>query len=159
MKKSFAQVVNELIAGRLSSAMKSEEDDVAAPTAKVAETEATVEQEPEAKGSKIVTTAEELEYFYTIRAMLQPHTPSSRVVHRDTESYFGILLDDNNRKPICRLLLTDRKKTLITFDEKKSTTRCEIQSTDDLFAYIDQLVATAKHYDEPQTKAETSESL
>lgn len=157
VKKSFAQVVNELIAGRLSSAMKSEEDDVAAPTAKAAETETTVEQEPE--GSKIVTTAEELEYFYTIRAMLQPHIPSSRVVHRDTESYFGILLDDNNRKPICRLQLTDRKKTLITFDEKKATTRHEIQSTDDLFAYIDQLVATAKHYDEPQTKADASESL
>lgn len=160
VKKSFAQVVNELIAGRLSSAMKSEEDEVAAPSVKIAESEATDAPESEAtKESKIVTTAEELEYFYTIRAMLQPHIPSSRIAHRDTESYFGILLDDNNRKPICRLQLTDRKKTLITFDENKATTRHEIQSTDDLFVYVDQLVATAKHYDEPQTKAVPPETL
>ena len=50
--------------------------------------------------SKIVTTEEEIEAFYIIRGMLAGSVDVNDIVHRDTESYFGILYKDNNRKPI-----------------------------------------------------------
>ena len=40
--------------------------------------------------------------------MLAEVTPVENITHRDTESYFGILYKDNNRKPVCRINL-DKK--------------------------------------------------
>jgi hypothetical protein len=51
----------------------------------------------------IVTTQDELEGFHIVKAIIRTIVDSKRIVARDTQSYFGILLDDNNRKPICRL--------------------------------------------------------
>lgn len=39
------------------------------------------------------------------------------VVCRDTESYFSILYQDNNRKPICRLNTDGKKMQLLIPDE------------------------------------------
>ena len=47
----------------------------------------------------IDTTFEELEGFHIVRAIVVSDVDYSRVVPRDTKSSFGILLDDNNRKP------------------------------------------------------------
>ena len=68
---------------------------------------------------KIVTTEEEIEAFYIVRGILAGTVPVEDVVHRDTESYFGILYKDNNRKPICRINLDKKNKQLLIPDENK----------------------------------------
>ena len=55
------------------------------------------------KDSGIVTTQEEIDSFLIVKAILRQSVDITRVAYRDTQSYFGILLDDNNRKPICRM--------------------------------------------------------
>ena len=68
------------------------------------------------------------------------------IVHRDTESYFGILYKDNNRKPICRINLGTKNKQLLIPDENKKFERIYIDSLNDLYKYKKQLVEVVKRY-------------
>jgi hypothetical protein len=65
---------------------------------------------------------------------------------RDTQSYCGVLLDDNNRKPICRLHFNRGQKYLGVFDLQKNETRHPIGSVDDIYGFMEQLKATAASY-------------
>ncbi|MBB4853530.1 hypothetical protein HNP40_000896 [Mycobacteroides chelonae] len=57
-----------------------------------------------------------------------------RVHHRDGKSYFAILLDNNNRKPIIRLHLNGKSvKFVTTFEGGKDGVRRDIQSVVDIY--------------------------
>ncbi|MEE0935313.1 MAG: type I restriction enzyme HsdR N-terminal domain-containing protein [Methanobrevibacter sp.] len=64
--------------------------------------------------SDIITTEEEREGFYIVRAILSEIIDTSRVTMRDRISYCGILFDDNNRYPICRLYFNDLDNMLFS---------------------------------------------
>ncbi len=74
-----------------------------------------------------------------MRRVLDP----KRVTMRDAMSYCGVPLDDNNRKPICRLHFNRAQKYIGLFGEDKSEDRVPIDSVDDIFGLADQLRATA----------------
>ena len=114
--------------------------------------------ESEGEDSRIVTTEEELEGFYAVKAALRGRVDLNRVVYRDTISYFGILLDDNNRKPICRLYFNGPKKFIAIFDENKKEIRSELSSMDALFGYADAMVRTIEQYDNPHPRRPDSAS-
>ena len=96
--------------------------------------------------SKIVTTDDEIEAFYIIRGLLASTIPVEDIVHRDTESYFGILYKDNNRKPICRINLDTKNKQLLIPDESKKFERIYIDSLNDIYKYKNRLIEVAKRY-------------
>jgi hypothetical protein len=96
---------------------------------------------------RVITTDEELEGYFIIRGILRKEVDAERIVHRDTQSYFGVLLDDNNRKPICRLHLNGGKKHIELFDKNKNGTKHEINSLDDIFNHSEHLLATIKFYE------------
>ena len=139
VKKSLTGFINDLVNQKISSALNLKESDsennaeAAAP-------------EPEEPKSKIVTTQEEIESFYIIRGILAGIVDVNDVVHRDTESYFGILYKDNNRKPICRLNFDTKRSQLYIPDENKNFTRYYIESLNDLYLYKEQLIASVKRY-------------
>lgn len=95
----------------------------------------------------IETTLEELEGYQIIRAIVCSEVPVGRIAHRDTKSYFGVLLDDNNRKPIVRLHFNTAQKYLGLFDSKKVETRQPIDSLEDIYRFADQIRATVHYYD------------
>jgi predicted type IV restriction endonuclease len=137
-KKSIQQYINDLITERLKSALKKENDD-----------EKTTQQEPvlvdTATESKVETTADELEGFMIVKTILRQKISSSRIAYRDAQSYFAILLDDNNRKTICRLYLNGGKKYFAFIDDQKKEVKNEITALDDIFNFADllhQIVAT-----------------
>ena len=70
-----------------------------------------------------------------------------RIASRDTQSYFGVLLDDNNRKPICRLHFNSNNKYLGLFDENKKETKHLLKNIDDLYNYENELLNTLKFYE------------
>ena len=72
---------------------------------------------------------------------------AKRIVHRDTQSYFGILLDDNNRKPICRLHFNRSQKYIGVFDREKKETRHPKESVDDIYGFADQLKGMVSLYE------------
>lgn len=95
---------------------------------------------------KIITTEEEIEGFYIIRSILRQSIDIKRINHRDTQSYFGVLIDDNNRKPICRLHFNRSQKYIGLFDSSKKETRHPINDIDDIYKFSDQLKSTAAFY-------------
>ena len=139
IKKSFNGFVNDIVNQKISSALNSSDDD----NKQVSEQEeATIEE----NHSKIVTTQEEMEAFYIVRAILAGMTDVENIVHRDTESYFGILFQDNNRKPICRINLDKKKKQILLPDENKNFTRYYIETLSDIYKFKDELIEITKRY-------------
>lgn len=135
VKRAFSSFVNEIVNNKISSALTPESDEP--------EEAAPVEAVPI---SKIVTTEEEIEAFYIIRGILAGTISVEDIVHRDTESYFGILYKDNNRKPICRLNLDTKNKQLLIPDENKKFERIYIESLNDIYKYKSRLIEVAKRY-------------
>lgn len=68
------------------------------------------------------------------------------IVYRDTESYFGILYKDNNRKPICRLQLSGKRMQLLIPDKDKNFERIYIDSLNDIYCHKDKLMESVKRY-------------
>ena len=142
VKKSITSLINDNIAERLKSALKSEAPDIPA--------ENTEQKQPvtvDEKDDKIEATAEEMESFYIVRAILRPHISYERITYRIAQSYFSILADDNNRKLICRVYLNSPTNKMISFigDDKKET-RHKMGSIDDIYNYSAQLIETASKY-------------
>ena len=140
-KKSLQQYINDLITERLKSALK-KEDENEKDNLKVEK----IAEDENSKDSKIETTEEEIEGFMIVKSILRQKTKADRIVYRDAQSYFAILLDDNNRKPICRLYLNGGKKYICTFDENKKETKTEIQTVDDIFNFAEILEKTILHH-------------
>ena len=138
VKKSCMSFVNEIVNSKISAALSKDTDDV--------ETATVPEEAPDEPVSKIVTTEEEIEAFYIIRGMLAGTVPVEDIVHRDTESYFGILYKDNNRKPICRINLDKKNKQLFITDENKKFERIYIESLNDLYQYRQKLIDVVSRY-------------
>ena len=99
------------------------------------------------RDTEIDTTLEELEGYQIVKAIACSEVKPQRVVHRDSKSYFAVLLDDNNRKPIARLHFNSRSvKYLGLFNAEKNETRHLIGSLDDIYQFADQIRDTVKAY-------------
>ena len=70
-----------------------------------------------------------------MRAIVCSEVDVARVVARDNKTYCGILLDDNNRKPIARLWLNRARKYLGVFDEHKVEMRIPIDAVTDIYRH------------------------
>ncbi len=139
-KRAFEQLLGERINDRLKGAMTPESARVTEPTAPAIPIEA-------ANEVQVVTSAEEIEGFHIVRAILREAVSPRRVFMRDAQSYCAILLDDNNRKPICRLRFNNREKLAVgLFNNKKEEERLSLESLDDLYNCTDQLKATVLSY-------------
>ncbi len=104
------------------------------------------DQIEEIEQSKIITSDEEIEAYRIVVAILRRKLTTNRIVHRDTQSYFGILLDDNNRKPLCRLHLNGGKKYIGLFNIDKNETRQPIETIDDIYLFEKELLDTVGLY-------------
>ncbi len=149
-KKSFTQYINDIITDRLKSALSKEAENQKLETA-VAENDSAVNEEE----SKIVTTQEEIDGYLIVKSILRQIIPVNRIVYRDAMSYFAILLDDNNRKTICRLYFNGTKKQIGLFDTDKKESKFELSSIDDLYAHSAALLGTVRHYDSKKVSNES----
>ena len=101
--------------------------------------------------NEIITTAEEWEGFFTIRAILRELIDPKRIVMRDALSYCAILFDDNNRKPVCRLRFNNPSRLVIGLFKENSEERIQIPNVDAIYGYADRLKETITNYlNEPE---------
>lgn len=138
VKKSFSSFINEIVNQKISSALSSDEEPIGEESP-----DSSIEPTHE---SKIVTTETEIEAFYIVRGILASAVPVEDIVYRDTESYFGILYKDNNRKPICRFNFDTKVNQLFIPDESKKFERIYIDSLNDIYQYKDRLVEVVQRY-------------
>ena len=139
-KKSAQQYISDLITERLKTALTKEDESAKEQDSKLE----LQNQEPE---NKVETTEAELESFMIIKTILRQKIDIKRITYRDAQSYFAILLDDNNRKTICRLYLNGNKKYFVVLDENKKEVKTEIQTLDDIFSFSDKLFEIVENYD------------
>jgi predicted type IV restriction endonuclease len=145
VKKSLHQLINDIINDRLKSAITKE-------------VESTQEKEEILKADElqgaddkqVETTDIEKEGFFIVKSILRKEIDPARIAFRDTLSYFNILLDDTNRKQICRLYLNAQKKYIGLFQDKKET-KIEISDIDDIYKHAEALIATLRSYEAPTT--------
>lgn len=136
VKRSIQQFIADSLNDKIKSALSKEN----------AASEAEIVAEENAKKDKINTTIEELEAYGIVKAILLKTVESNRIAYRDTESYFGILLDDNNRKWICRVYLDGKNKHIDTAGKAKKQIRHNIDSVDDIYNYADDIIESCKMY-------------
>lgn len=143
IKRSMQQFINESMNAKIKTALNKEQiDDYEAPTSDQEASE-NVDDMPE---HKIETTMEELEACAVIKSILRKIVDSNRVTYRDTESYLGILLDNNNRKWICRVHILSAVKYITISDENKKPIRYDIDSIDDIYKYDAQIIESCQRY-------------
>jgi predicted type IV restriction endonuclease len=158
VKRSLQQAVSDLIQERLKSALTQESENT-----KKVKPEKDIKNEnenPIVEESKIITTEEEIEAFQIIRAVLRKKLSVSRIIYRDTQSYFNILLDDNNRKSICKLYLNGTKKSIGIVDDSKKEIRYDIKNIDELFSYSEKLEKVIDLFEkQPEQKGPINSSI
>ena len=141
-KKAFKNSINESINSRLKNALHINESS----PVKTEEKSDNVEEVTDVP--KYITTADEIEGSQIIKAILREVLPSARIAFRDTQSYFGILLDDNNRKPLCRLHFNSANKYVELFNNGKDNGEKKlINSLDEIYSFKKELLATVKIYE------------
>ena len=142
VKHALNQFINEQINQRLRSAIESGEAVEDAIDIEVPE-----ETPGEEVESRIETTEEELEGFFTVKSILRESVVPNRIQHKDTISYMSVVLDGRARKTICRLHFNAARKYLGLVTEDGKHERVEITGIDDIYNYADRLKATIQRYD------------
>ena len=152
-RKAMVQFLNDQINDRLKNALHGTSPALLAPAAAHMQAQAPTLAPSEASGDAgddhaVETTVEELEGFHIVRAIVRKVIDVKRVHYRDTQSYFGILVDDNNRRPICRLHFNRSQKYIGLMDEHRVEKRHPINGLDDIYAFTTALRNAAKQYTE-----------
>ncbi|GAA3654960.1 type I restriction endonuclease [Microbacterium marinilacus] len=101
------------------------------------------------RDTEIETTLEELEGYQIVKAIACSEVKPQRIAHRDAKSYFAILLDDNNRKPIARLHFNGKSQKYIgLFDADKNETREPIDALDDIYRFAGAIRERVRAYED-----------
>lgn len=136
IKRAFDDLFRQKARQKFNAVLEGSERDAAPEAEDLAEEET----------SDIVTTQEELDAFYMIRAICSEVTPASNIHIRDQKSYCGILFENNNRKPIVRLHFNGKKLHIGIFDETKAENRIPIESLEEIFSHKDKILETVTRY-------------
>jgi hypothetical protein len=137
-KRAFQQLINDKINDRLKVALADDGMPPAEPTEPV--------MPPVEEEEKIITTPDEWEAFYIVRAILREVVDPKKVTIRDAKSYCAVLFDDNNRKPICRMRFNGQKKMLGLFNDKREEERVLLDDLSDIYIHSDRLRQMALSY-------------
>ena len=163
VKRAFAEHISDQIVKRLESVRIAAE--VPQQQAKIpAEVEgvlATPEDERTTEEAIVTHNTEEWAHMI-VRTLLRGVVDPSRVIMRDQKSYCGIILDNNNRKPICRLFnfehfepgmenIGKNAYILIMTKSNSEGERFDLNFVEDIHPLGDKLVeAVIRHEKNPQ---------
>lgn len=144
--KAITQFLNEQVRERLKTALgddsKPVQDDVK-ESAQMSGPDSADENELQ---GDIHTTDEELEGYRIVRAIVCSEVSANRIAGRDSKTYFAVILDNNNRKPIARLWFNRKQRYLGVFSDNKVEIRLPIDSPEDIYHHAAQLRATVNGY-------------
>ncbi len=154
-KRALGDFLNDSINDRLRSAIAQSAPPapVVAPPDASASVDQTSENPPQT-GRSPERRLEELEGFFIVKAILGQSVDPKRIVYRDSQNHLNILLDDTNRKPICRLGLEKAPKYVGIINDQKQEERVQIQHVHDLFQFADRFKATLAIYDKHPAQPE-----
>ncbi len=145
--KAASQFLNDQVNSRLQTALGSRFPATGEPQTTGSETAETVADDTPRPEPDVETTLEEITGYQIVKAIACSEVKPHRVDQRDAKSYFAVILDDNNRKPIARLHFNGKsRKYLGTFDADKVETRHLIESLDDIYLHAEAIRESVRRY-------------
>ena len=141
IQNALDNIIRDRIQDKLSITFSSE------PSPRDAHPSSDAERDDMPQESDIETTDAEVQAFMIVRAIAAKLVPVERIAIRDAKSYCAILVDDNNRKPLCRLYFNSPKNLGIGFfDTAKAEEKIKIQNLGEIYSYADRIEATLSAY-------------
>lgn len=138
IQSALDEVIRDRIRDKLNVAFRPEAPIVEPAIEKAPET---IEQ------TDVTTTDDEVQAFMIVRAIASRVLAVDRVTMRDAKSYCSIFVDDNNRKPVCRLYFNGKStRSVGIFDAQKVEERFQIESLSDVYKYVEKIESTVRAY-------------
>lgn len=147
-KRAFNQFINERINERLKSAISGDSSPSVAVDDDASAAASATESEAPRTEALIETTTEEVEGYYIVKAVLREAVDPTRITYRDTQSYLGILLDDNNRKPLARLYFNRSQKYIGLFNEQRVEERVPVNDLNGIYKHASRLKRVLAFYEQ-----------
>lgn len=144
--RAFRQFITDQMNERLRTVLGSEAPSVASGTARPADGTTEGGSITEGNDRGIVTTDEEKEAYLIVKAILREDVDPKRVAMRDGKTYCSVLLDDNNRKPICRFWFGSTRNAIGLFDADRVEQKMQICDLNDIYQHATTLRATVEAY-------------
>jgi len=139
VKKTLNQVITDKISERLNAALQEQQEE---------QNQIDEQTEPEELPENgIITTQDEIDGFNIIKSICRKWVSAERIFMRDTKSYCGVLLDDNNRKPIARMHFNTDKKQVELFNQNKEGEKIPISSLDEIFDFEEKFKSLIEFYE------------
>lgn len=132
VKQSFTETITDLVSEKINSLNERLTEET--------ETVNVVDDFNIVNDKGIITTDEELEGYFIIKSILAEVIELKRIAQRDTKSYFGVLLDDNNRKWIARLHFNYSVKYLEVRIDEKNGEKYQLDNIEDIYKYKENLI-------------------
>lgn len=132
--------INESVRARLETAYQLEE-----PSQKVIE-EVSSELVADSSDNGVVTTEQESDAFRVVCSIVSESIDPDRVFIRDSKSYCSVLLDDNNRKGICRFFFGKNKSSVVVFTANGEE-KFEIEKISDIYKHKALILSSISQYE------------
>ncbi len=140
IQKAFEELIHIRIDETLQSAMH-RRDDKEDVTPEISNSDGSSKD-----SNGIVTTQEEIQGHLIVTAIVSKIVRPDRVTLRDAKSYCAILLDDNNRKPICRLHF-NHSQWYVGIVENKKEERHPISDLSEIYQLADKMLEIVAGYE------------
>jgi hypothetical protein len=129
---------------RITSALK---QDAAPPVAETTVDAPTLEEAPDSSRTQAITTEEELQAFYIVKAILAGGSLDlSKITYKDTLNYFSVLFNGMANKWVCRFRFSVNKKYIGLPNDAGEEVRHEITKIDDIYGFKENLLASAQRF-------------
>ena len=143
VQKAFRDFIRERVNERLKSAFEPEKESSSEADSHNNEMGDSFDMDEDDSG--IVTTEEEIEGFRIVQAIGAEIVDPERIVMRDAKSYCAILLDDNNRRTICRFRFGKSKKIISIFLPEHEF-KSDLEKLTDIFKLKTELHEAIRQY-------------
>ena len=97
------------------------------------------------QGNSVVTTAQEIEGYMIVKSILHSVVNIERISIQDMEDYCNIVLDGNNKFPICRMYFNTSNLQFSVFSVSGEN-KGNISSLNDIYKYSAQIVEVVNRY-------------
>lgn len=144
VKRSISGYISDIIADRLKAAIENEADKTEQPTVTTVQKSTDGEQ----PGDDLIISIEEMEAFCMVKSILRHVCSAERITYKLTQSYLGVLIDNNVRQTVCRLYYfkQSRKNALAIVGDNKEESTYRMDSINEIYKHADALIEAAKKY-------------